>query len=149
MFFNQTPFFPELLFQADDFNFVKEIHQNKPHGLINSKNFTDDDLNVFKYTFSQDGAPKAAINYYRAMLQNPQSFSQTELSTPVLLLWAFQDQIFGEELADASSKYCSDIRVKKIINSSRWIHQDVPDMVNKYIDIFLKETQDIEHNYDF
>ncbi len=51
MFFFQVPFIPELLFQADDFATLKKILT----GMINKNNMSSDDLEVFKYTFSQKG----------------------------------------------------------------------------------------------
>ncbi len=95
------------------------------------------------------GTTKAAINYYRALLRYQSDFSRAEISAPVLVLWGCQDRPFGEELIDASQKYCSDIRIKKIVNGSHWINQDAPDVVNKYMEIFLKETPAMEHTYDF
>jgi hypothetical protein len=44
-----------LLFQADDFAMLKQLFCTKPFGLINKNNMTLDDLEVFKYTFSQKG----------------------------------------------------------------------------------------------
>jgi len=55
MFFYQVPFIPELLLQANDFAILKQIFCTKPMGLINQNNMTPDDLEVFKYTFSQKG----------------------------------------------------------------------------------------------
>ena len=68
---------------------------------------------------------------------------------PVLLLWGCQDEALGEELAEASQKYCSNIRLRKIANSSHWINQDVPDVVNKYMELFLNDKPTAEHTYEF
>ena len=92
---------------------------------------------------------KATINYYRALLQYQSDFSQAEIAAPVLVLWGCQDPALGEELADASRKYCSDIRIRKIPNASHWVNQDVPDAVNKYMEVFLKENPPTDPNYDF
>ncbi len=95
------------------------------------------------------GTTKAAINYYRALFQYQSDFSRAEISAPVLVLWGCQDQALGEELADACQKYCSDIRIRKIANASHWVNQDVPEAVNKYMELFLKENPVIEQTYDF
>ena len=149
IYFNQTPLLPELLVQSDDFALLPEILQKKPNGLVNSAQLTDDDIEVYKYTFSQEGTAKAAINYYRALLQYPPGYPQAQIAAPVLLLWGCQDRALGDELADLSAQFCSDIRVKKLVNASHWVNQDVPEMVNKYIDIFLKEVPPTEYNLDF
>jgi len=95
------------------------------------------------------GSIKAAINYYRAFFRYQSDFSRAEITAPVLLLWGCLDRALGEEVADASQKYCSDIRIQKIPNASHWINQDVPDVVNKYMDTFLRENPVVEHTYDF
>ena len=167
MFFFQTPLLPEMLLEADDLAFLTDSFRKKPMGLVNRESITDEDIEVFKYTFSQPGnllprvhshvsdvSPftgtcKAAINYYRALFQFQSDFSRAEISSPVLLLWGCQDRALGEELANASQKYCSDIRLRKIPNASHWVNQDVPDIVNTYMDVFLQENPVMEHNYDF
>ena len=55
MFFYQTPFIPEMLLRADDFGFINRIFRKKPTQLLNKENVTDEDIDVFKYTFSQEG----------------------------------------------------------------------------------------------
>lgn len=55
MFFYQTPWIPELLLQSNDFKMFSRVFWEKPMGLINPSNMTNDDLEVFKYTFSQKG----------------------------------------------------------------------------------------------
>ncbi|CAF2105771.1 unnamed protein product [Rotaria magnacalcarata] len=149
MFFSQTPLVPETLFQADDFSVFKKAYHGKGSRLVNRNNVTDEDIDVYKYTFSQPGTTKAAVNYFRALFRYQSDFSRAEVTAPVLLLWGCQDPTLCEELADASLKYCSDLRVQKISTSSRWINQDVPDAVNKYMEVFLNENTPSEHTYDF
>lgn len=53
MFFFQCPFLPELFLQANDFAIFDKYFRKKPTGLVNQDLMTDDDIEVFKYTFSQ------------------------------------------------------------------------------------------------
>jgi len=149
MFFFQVPFLPELLYEADDFTSLHRLFQRKSSGLVNTELISDNDIEVYKYTLSQKGSMKAAINYYRAFFRYHCDFSRAEITAPVLLLWGCQDRQMGEEFADASQKYCTDIRIQKVPNASHWINQDVPDVVNKYIDVFLKENPVMDHSIDF
>ncbi|CAF1441486.1 unnamed protein product [Adineta steineri] len=139
MFFYQVPFMPELLFQSNDLALFKQIFCTKPMGLINTNNMTSDDLEVFKYTFSQKGTPTAAINYYRAFFRHPRDDLEKKINVPVLIIWGCKDGALGEELADASKIYCSDVCLKKIQNASHWVQQDAPDEVNRYIEAYLNE----------
>jgi pimeloyl-ACP methyl ester carboxylesterase len=82
-------------------------------------------------------------------LRYQSDFSRAEISAPVLLLWGCKDQGWGEEYADASQKYCSDIRVKKIANGTHWLNQDIPDVINKYMELFLREAPIAEQEPEF
>ena len=55
MFFCQLPYIPELYIQSDDFALFKQMFHKKPAGLTNTDLVTDNDIEVFKYTFSQKG----------------------------------------------------------------------------------------------
>lgn len=55
MFFYQVPYVPELLFESNDLAILKQIFYTKPMGMTNKDKMTADDLEVFKYTFSQKG----------------------------------------------------------------------------------------------
>jgi len=157
MFFYQVPIIPELLFESNDFALFGQIFYTKPMGLINRNNMTSDELEVFKYTFSQkgnyrnylifinylfivnSGTAKAAINYYRAIFRNQKDELLAKITVPVLIVWGCKDAALGEELADASQNYCNNVQLKKIQNASHWVQQDAPDEVNKYVEDFLKE----------
>ena len=117
-------------------HFLKKVN-------ISKKNFYSFHLYI------RVGTTKAAINYYRALLRYPSDFSRTEILAPVLVLWGCQDVGLGEELADACQKYCSDIYIKKIPNASHWVNEDVPEIVNKYMELFLKGNLSMEQSYDF
>ena len=55
MFFYQSPLIPEMLLQSDDLAIFHQVFRKKPMGLVNKELMTDEDLEVFKYTFSQAG----------------------------------------------------------------------------------------------
>lgn len=139
IFFYQIPFIPELLVQANDFALLRRAFLEPPMGLANPKNMTNEDLDVFKYTFSQPGTATAAINYYRALLRYRRDDSKSRINRPVLIVWGCQDKALGEELADASKSYCSNVQLKKIKHASHWVQQDEPEVVNQFIEAFLNE----------
>ena len=147
---------------SDDFAQLKQIFYAKPMGMVNKYNMPLDDLEVFIYTLCQKGKSigylmlifdfyinlgtlKAAINYYRAAFRNQRDDLQVQVNVPVLIVWGCRDGALGEELADASQNYCSDVRLRKIPNASHWIQQDAPDEVNRYVEIFLNEKSTMKH----
>jgi len=79
------------------------------------------------------------LNYYRALVRHPNDNLLQNITVPVLIIWGCQDAALGEELADGSTKYCSDVRLKKIRDASHWVQQDAPEKVNEYMEEFLNE----------
>lgn len=66
MFFYQNEKIPEMLCSADDMKMLELCFRAKEIGIQNNKNFTDEDLEAWKYSFSMNGASfKYPINYYR------------------------------------------------------------------------------------
>ncbi|CAF0819850.1 unnamed protein product [Adineta ricciae] len=139
MFFFQTTIIPELYVEADDFAYIKDGFRTKSTGLVNQDYITDGDIDIYKYTLSQPDATKCALNFFRALFRYQSDFSRAEVVAPVLLLWGRNDHRFGEDFAEASQKYCGDIRLKKIAGGSHWINQDMPDVVNKHMELFFNE----------
>lgn len=85
------------------------------------------------------GTTNAAINYYRGLLRYRRDDSKSFIRLPVLIVWGCQDQALGEELADASAEYCSNVQLRKIKHASHWVQQDEPEIVNQFIEAFLSE----------
>ena len=53
------------------------------------KNFTDEDIEAYKYALSQSGV-SGPLNYYRnALLSNdlPKGYSHTKIKAPTLVVW--------------------------------------------------------------
>ena len=57
--------------------------------IQNVKNFTDEDIEAYKYALSQSGV-SGPLNYYRnAMMSNdlPKGYSRTKIKAPTLVVW--------------------------------------------------------------
>ena len=52
MFLFQAPYLPELLLSLDDYKPLISMFRGKHGGIINRENFTDEDEDAWKYTFS-------------------------------------------------------------------------------------------------
>jgi pimeloyl-ACP methyl ester carboxylesterase len=96
-------------------------------------------LYLFTIFVTNLGTVTAAINYYRGLFRYPSEKSSGRVTVPVLIVWGCQDKALGEELANASLKYCDDGELKKIPDASHWVQQDVPDEVNTYVEAFLNK----------
>lgn len=141
MFFYQNARIPELLSTADDMNILDLCFRGKEMGIRNRHNFTDDDLEAWKYSFSMNGASfKYPINYYRNIFNNKSSAKDLVLEMPTLILWGTADGALDIEAAEDSLSTLRRGTMKKISGASHWVQQDEPDKVNQYITEFLNET---------
>lgn len=140
MFFYQNARIPELLCVADDMKMLDLCFRGKEMGIRNSENFTDDDLEAWKYSFSMNGASfKYPINYYRNIFSGKSRGKDIMLDMPVLIIWGTGDGALDVEAAEDSLKTLRNGTMKKIPGASHWVQQDEPEKVNQYIAQFLKD----------
>ncbi|KAG9328474.1 hypothetical protein JZ751_013572 [Albula glossodonta] len=106
-----------------------------------SGQMTKEDLEAYLYNFSQPGALIGPINYYRNIFSSL-TLRETEVKSPVLLLWGEKDAFLGQEMAEMSRPYAkAGFRLHLISGASHWLQQDQPDIVNTLIWTFLKEGE--------
>eukprot|EP00080_Pristionchus_pacificus_P022279 PDM82299.1 ceeh-1 [Pristionchus pacificus] len=138
MFFYQNPWLPEAIIAADDFKMFDACFWSKAIGLRNRDNFTEEDMEAWKYTFSQKDALNGPINFYRAAFQYPDTKAVTAKCTvKTLIVWGDNDGALLKEGAEESLKWCDDAQLRYVPGASHWVQQDEPIVVNKYIDEFL------------
>ncbi|TVK90588.1 Epoxide hydrolase 4 [Bagarius yarrelli] len=141
-FFFQLPRFPELMLSINDFKALKSLFTSRSSGIgLKGRWLTAEELEAYLYALSQPGALTAALNYYR----NVFSFlplKQSEVRSPVLLLWGERDAFLEQDMAEACRLYIRNhFRLNIISGASHWIQQDQPDIVNTLIWTFLKEGE--------
>lgn len=67
---------------------------------------------------------------------------QSEVRSPVLLLWGERDAFLEQDMAEACRLYIRNhFRLNIISGASHWLQQDQPDIVNTLIWTFLKEGE--------
>ncbi|CAO4368210.1 unnamed protein product [Caenorhabditis nigoni] len=140
MYFFQNARVPELLCSADDMKMLEGAFRSPQMGIRNRKNFTDDDLEAWKYSFSMNGASfKYPINYYRNIFKNVNpNKKDLVLEMPVLIIWGTADGALDIEAAEESLKTLTNGKMKRIEGASHWVQQDEPEKVNGYMREFLE-----------
>ncbi len=133
--FFQIPYLPELLIGI---NRSKALAKGF-HDSIRAGAFTEADLKEYRKAWAQPGALTAMINYYRALLRKrlPPA-AEYHVSCPTLVIWGKQDAYGVPELAEASSRLCSDCRVEYLDRSTHWVQHDEPEYVNDLLARFLR-----------
>ncbi|GMR49019.1 hypothetical protein PMAYCL1PPCAC_19214, partial [Pristionchus mayeri] len=144
MLFFQTPRIPEATVAADDFQMLEKMFWSRGYGLRNKENFTAEDMEAWKYSFSQPDTLRSAINYYRCLYQFPDKADRKigKCMVKTLIVWGEEDLALVKEGATLSVEWCEDATLHFIPGASHWVQQDEPNLVNKYADEFL--TSDLK-----
>lgn len=141
VFFFQVPWLPEFIFSTKDFGTFDECFLGEYSGVRNKRlgAFTAEDVEAYKYVFSQDGALTSPINYYRAnALQASVGDKKSTIDIPTLIIWGDADRFFDVAMADGHMGVVSDLTVRHIEDCSHWVQNDDPERVNQYMREFLE-----------
>jgi pimeloyl-ACP methyl ester carboxylesterase len=139
MFFFQIPALPEKLLARDDFAFAKRSLRAGSRG-----SFSDADLERYVEAWSQPGALRGMINYYRAALRrSPRSVLSglQVINAPTLVIWGERDRFIGAELAEPLARWVPDVRVERLPEATHWVQHEAPGRVNELLAQFLGAAQ--------
>jgi epoxide hydrolase 4 len=128
IFFFQLPWLPERAFHAESFaQGVKSLRSSSRPGT-----FTDADLDRYREAWSQPGAVRSMIHWYRAALRaQPKPPASPRVRVPTLLLWGKKDRFLGSEMAQPSIDLCDDGRLEFVAEASHWIQHEEAERVNR------------------
>lgn len=135
MAFFQLPWLPELMLQANDYQFINTVFEQLSG---NHNALTATDIQAFKTAIARPGALTASLNYYRNLLSS--GLGQREwpvLTVPTLLIWGEADPVFDNALAAGTENYVSDLHLRYLPDCGHWVPQEYPDLVNQYITEFV------------
>jgi pimeloyl-ACP methyl ester carboxylesterase len=135
IFFFQIPWLPELLIQSGDYQFISDAFTKM---AVNPSVFTPKDLEAYKDAAAKRGALTGMLNYYRNIFPSLGQGQNWEiLKIRTLMIWGEQDTALGKELTYGTQEYVQDLTIRYIPDSSHWVQQEQPDLVNQYIREFL------------
>lgn len=134
-FFFQIPFLPEARMRKDDWRIgAKALQATSRPGA-----FSEEDLQHYRAAWSQPGADRGMINWYRASLQRmPRMNFNPRVSPPTLLLWGMKDRFLIRAMAQASIRLCE--RGKSVLfeEASHWVQHEEAERVNELLLEFLQ-----------
>jgi pimeloyl-ACP methyl ester carboxylesterase len=131
-FFFQPPGLPEHYARAGHWRFFKRfLRDARPP-------YTDKELERYAEAWSQRGADKAMIDYYRAAVRLGSKQEVLPISAPTLVIWGDGDRYLGRKLAEPHQEDVPNLgRVERLPNASHWVHHDEAERVNDVlIDFF-------------
>jgi pimeloyl-ACP methyl ester carboxylesterase len=124
---------PERHVRAKNWQFFKDfLRDARP-------SYTPEELDRYVEAWSQPGAAKAMIDYYRAAVRlGSKQGPIRPISAPTLVIWGERDRYLGPTLADPHHDDVPNLeRVERLPDASHWVHHDAADRVNRLlIDFF-------------
>jgi len=114
MFLFQLPWLPEFIISRRNYGYFTAVFRGKKAGVRNQAGFSKEDVDAYKYVFSQPGALTGPINYIRCIfsLVSPkvEEGSRSKMvEVPTLILWGDEDKC------------------------SHWVQMDQFEQVNQYM----------------
>ena len=147
MFFFQLPAVPEAAFRRNDFAWPRKLFRKDP---VRPDAFSEEDIERFVDAWSQPGAVRAMIDYYRAAFRSPAAVSAvlgrgdglpglSPVEAPTLVIWGEQDTALGSELAEPDRRWVPNlVGVERLPDSSHWVQNDAPERVTELLVDFLR-----------
>ncbi len=134
IFFFQLPFIPERIVGTE--KFFKGAFETM---LMNQNAVSGEDIKKYVEAYSQPGAVKAAIAYYRAAFRSFLSpVKMPKVKAPLLMLWGEHDTALGKELTYRTKEYCENTcEILYDSTSGHFVQHDNPDWVNEKLLEFL------------
>src|SRR5690606_15568864 len=101
--------------------------------------FSREDLDRYEQAWSEPGAIKAMLDWYRALRLRPH-LESPRVAVPTLIVWGLQDRVLEKGLAEESLALCDDGQLSSFENASHWVHLEEADAVNGALAGFLKSS---------
>jgi epoxide hydrolase 4 len=99
---------------------------------------SDEEMEIYRAAWRQDGALTAMINWYRAILRHRFApIAPGSIRQPVHIIWGKQDPYALPALAETSKTLCADARLTYLPEATHWVAQDDPNRVNSLLLDFL------------
>lgn len=136
MFFFQLPLLPEIMFAANNFRMgaASLEHSSRP-GTFSSQDFAK-----YRAAWSQPGAIKAMIHWYRAAFRFRPHFPDRTVRVPTLILWGEHDRFLSSEMAEASLRYCTNADLLCFPDATHWLQHEEPARIAEHLIEFFKRS---------
>ncbi|MDR6906589.1 pimeloyl-ACP methyl ester carboxylesterase [Agromyces sp. 3263] len=131
-FYFQFPGLPERRAARDGWKFFKGFQRDaRPP-------YTPQENDRYVEAWSQPGAVKAMIDYYRAAVRLGSKQKVLPIAAPTLVIWGQGDRYLGPDLAEPHQEDVPNLdRVERLPNASHWVHHDEAERVNSLLIDFL------------
>jgi pimeloyl-ACP methyl ester carboxylesterase len=135
IFFFQLPWLPETLLAAFNYRIAERslVRSSRPG------TFSSDDLAQYRAAWSQPGALKCMIHWYRALFRDRTKFADRGVHVPARILWGDRDAFLLAEMAQESLRYCDNAELFTFAGASHWLQHEEPARVSELmLEFFLR-----------
>jgi pimeloyl-ACP methyl ester carboxylesterase len=134
IFLFQLPWLPEYLLRRRDWR--NAVRLLRGSGRLHT--FTDEDIDRYKEAWSQPGAMRAMLNWYRALVRHRPGLPRNPVvKVPTLMMWGMRDVALSHRMARPSLDYCADGRLVFFEDATHWVQHDEAELVTQYLLEFL------------
>ena len=128
--FFQLPGLPEFFSRLGNWTMLARTLRNSSR----PGTFSQADIKQYQTAWSQPGAAKAMINWYRASLRKPPARQPSvRVTVPTLLIWGVQDKFLKRDMAQPSIDLCDNGRVAFFEKATHWVQHEEAERVNELI----------------
>jgi pimeloyl-ACP methyl ester carboxylesterase len=134
VFYFQVPGLPEVGFRRRNWrSLCRALETTSRPGT-----FTEADLDRYRRAWSEPGAIRSMIHWYRAAVRHrPAPPSDPRVHVPTLLIWGPNDRFLAPRLAEASLALCDQGHLEWMQGTTHWVQHEEPDRVNRLLVGFL------------
>jgi pimeloyl-ACP methyl ester carboxylesterase len=130
--FFQIPWLPEVLLSIAGPGLLLR-------GSGKASRFSSEDLGRYREAWSQKGALRGMLAWYRAAFRDlGNTFTTGRIRMPTLILWGDRDVALDKRGADYSLRYCKQGQVLYYPEASHWLQHDEPEAVNRELLNFFR-----------
>ncbi|MFY9179750.1 MAG: alpha/beta hydrolase, partial [Venatoribacter sp.] len=128
MFYFQIPFIPELFLKLGRFAILKQVlTRSSTRNAYDQQDFAN-----LEEAWSEPGAIKAMVNYYRALLRNLRlPTTDGTLHLPVQILWGEKDLALSVQGAHDSMPFLTNGTLTVYPDATHWLAHDKPDIISQ------------------
>ena len=127
IFLFQLPFLPERWVARHDFLQLRKGLK----GTARKGNFSAEQMARYRAAWSQPGAVRGMLQWYRAAFRAPPAHvPSARIRPPTLLLWGEKDRFLGRELVDPTLATCDHAELETFPEATHWVQHEEAAAVN-------------------
>jgi pimeloyl-ACP methyl ester carboxylesterase len=134
MFFFQLPWLPEWLLGRERAAALAGMLR----GSSRRGSFSRDDVDLYRQAWSQPGAIRGMLAWYRAMIRHRPPPLPGPIQPRTMVLWGRRDAALGSELVEPSVARCREAELHWFDEATHWVQHDAAEAVNEKLVTFLE-----------